>query len=256
MKNVLIVGYGVVGQNLAKEIAALKPDVADKYKEGVTTKRSGLRYDVAFICVDTPRVCGKTPCDLSEVKHAIAETDAEIYVVKSTVLPGTIDALCKETGKRILFSPEYYGGTQHCNNYEFYFTILGGEREAAIEVQQLLQGVYDGRHAFRFTDAKTTELTKYMENSYLATVVSFCQQFYEVAEQIGVDYEELRECFLLDPRVSRSHTFVYRDRPYWQSHCLDKDVAAIAETYDCKLLQSVIDFNEAQKRKYKKQPND
>ena len=35
----------------------------------------------------------------------------------------------KETGKRIVFSPEYYGTTQHCNNFNFDFTIIGGEKE-------------------------------------------------------------------------------------------------------------------------------
>ena len=73
-----------------------------------------------------------------------------------------------------------------------------------------------------------------MENSYLATKVSFCQQFYNLAEQIGVDYEELRELFILDPRVNPSHTFVYRDKPYWDTVCLNKDV---------------IKFNEEQKKK-------
>ena len=88
-----------------------------------------------------------------------------------------------------------------------------------------------------------------MENSYLATKVSFCQQFYNLAEQIGVDYEELRELFILDPRVNPSHTFVYRDKPYWDTVCLNKDVTAIAEVFDAPLLKDVIKFNEGQKKK-------
>jgi UDP-glucose 6-dehydrogenase len=83
-----------------------------------------------------------------------------------------------------------------------------------------------------------------MENSYLATKVSFCQQFYRVAKQLGISYEELRELFILDPRVNPSHTFIYEDKPYWDSHCLNKDVIAIAEEYDMQLLKDVINFNE------------
>ncbi len=158
---------------------------------------------MAFICVDTPYLPGKSVCDTSEVVNAIQENDAEIFVMKSTVLPGTVDRLCMETGKHIIFSPEYYGGTQHCNNFDFAFTILGGERRCCLKVQQLLQNVYDARHTFRITDTKTAELAKYMENAYLATKVGFCTQFWFTAGQIGVDYEELRELFVLDPRVER-----------------------------------------------------
>lgn len=34
----------------------------------------------------------------------------------------------------------------------------------------------------------------------------------------------------------------------WDSHCLNKDVAAIAETADAKLLKSIIAFNEDQNK--------
>lgn len=242
MKNVLIVGYGCVGHNLANELQNLKPDIFDKYKPDCNTKRN-VKYDFAFICVDTPYVDKNNVCDITEVKNAIKETNAEVYVIKSTVLPGTVEQIVKETGKKIVFSPEYYGGTQHCNNFEFDFTILGGKKEVCLKVQQLLQNVYDGRHVFRIVDSKTAELAKYMENAFLATKVSFCGQFWLIANEIGVNYEELRECFVLDPRAGKSHTFVYDDKPYWQSHCLDKDVPAVAENYKARLLQSVVEFN-------------
>ena len=242
--NILIVGYGNVGHNLEKELDKLKPDIYDKYKRIDTRQKE--KYHIAFICVPTPHN-EKSPCDASEVYESILNNNADIYVIKSTVLPGITDKLCEKTGKKIIFSPEYYGNTQHCNNYNFDFTTLGGDKESCKEVIQVLQKVYDGRHQFRITDAKTAELVKYMENSYLATKVSFCQQFYNLAEQIGVDYEELRELFILDPRVNPSHTFVYRDKPYWDTVCLNKDVTAIAEVFNAPLLKDIIKFNENQK---------
>lgn len=242
-KNILIVGYGIVGHNLAKELEPFHPTIYDKYKEPFNEKNKKDMHKVAFICVDTPKTENNI-CDMSEVKNAILENNAEIYVIKSTILPGTTEKLIAETGKRIIFSPEYYGGTQHCNNYEFNYTILGGDKKDCAKVIQILQKVYDGRHQFKITDSKTAELVKYMENSYLATKVSFCQQFYRIAQEIGVTYEELRELFILDPRVNPSHTFIYEETPYWDSHCLNKDVPAIAEAYDAQLLKSVINFNE------------
>ena len=237
--NILIIGAGTVGGNLAKELAVLKPDLYDKYK-GIDTRKGGVHYDAAFVCVDTPG----EDCDISEVRNAVIENDADVFVIKSTVLPGTTDQLVEETREKIIFSPEYYGGTQHCNNFAFPFTILGGEKESCVKAVQILQHVYDGTHSFRITDAKTAELVKYMENSYLAMKVSFCQQFYDIAKKAGVCYEELRELFTLDPRVDASHTFVYRDKPYWDSHCLNKDVKAIAQTYDARLLLDMIAFND------------
>ena len=243
--DVLIVGYGVVGHNLERELAALKPDVYDKYK-GVDTRAPGRKYRLAFVCVDTPYT-EDDPCDVTEVVNALTENDAEIYVLKSAVLPGIVDEIREKSGVRIVISPEYYGSTQHCNNFDFDFTILGGSREDCLEVVQILQRVYDGRHRFRLTDANTAALAKYMENCWLAAKVSFCSQFFGISEQLGVDYEELRELFILDPRVNPSHTFVYKDRPYWDSHCLNKDARALAKTADAPLLEDIIRFNENRK---------
>lgn len=248
-KSVLIVGAGVVGTNLYNELKSLQPDVYDKYKKIYNYR--GYRdkdytYDFCFICVDTP-YSEDNPCDITEVKNALEENKANIYIIKSTILPGTTDKLKELTGKRIIFSPEYYGGTQHCNNFNFDFTILGGEKESCCKIVQLLQNVYDARHTFHIVDSKTAELTKYMENSFLATKVAFCVQFFEIAKQLGINYEELRELFILDPRVNPSHTFVYEEHPYFSSHCLDKDVPAIADSMNAELLRDVIKFNNKHK---------
>ena len=125
--NVLIIGIGTVGSNLAKELAVLKPHLYDKYK-GIDARQDGIRYDAAFVCVDTPMTCDST-CDLSEVRSAIRENDADVFVIKSTVLPGTVEKLSEETGKSVISSPEYYGSTQHCNNFSFRLRSLAERRK-------------------------------------------------------------------------------------------------------------------------------
>ena len=242
MKNVLIVGYGVVGKNLTKELDILHPDIYDIKFADYENKRKS-HYDFCFICVDTPYT-EEDHCDLTQVRNAIRDNNADIYIIKSTMLPGSTNFLRATTDKHIVFSSEYYGDTQHCNNFEFNFTILGGEKYDCLKVQQLLQQVYDARHTFHIVDSRTAELVKYMENSWLATKVSFCNQFCDIAKSQGVDYETLRELFILDPRVNPSHTFVYDDKPYWDSHCLNKDVRAIAESENAELLKSIIVYNE------------
>lgn len=242
---ILIIGYGVVGHNLANELSQLHPDIYDKYNIENNSKQN-IIYDIAFICVDTP-LLEDYSLDISSVIDALKENDSNLYIIKSTCPIGTVDKLKKETGKRIIFSPEYYGNTQHCNNFDFNFTILGGDKQDCIDVIQILQHCYDGRHKFRITDSKTAELVKFMENSFLATKVSFCNQFYDIANKYNISYEELRELFILDPRVNPSHTFVYNDKPYWDTHCLNKDVPYIGYKEDAKLIKNVCEFNKERK---------
>lgn len=245
INDVLIIGYGVVGQNLYKEYAALHPDPQDPPKGIIKPKR---RYGIGFVCVDTPLEDGML--DTSTVEKVVEDNECDIYVIKSTVPVGFTEYLKGKTGKRIVFSPEYYGSTQHCNNHVFNFTIIGGEKDDATAVQQLLQSVYDASHRFMLVDSKTAEMTKFMENAWLGTKVSFCTEFYRAAEKAGIDYETLRECFVLDPRVNPSHTFVYDDHPYWDSHCLNKDIPSIAHQFEIELLESICKLNKKRKDEF------
>lgn len=244
---ILIIGMGITGHNLYKELKSLTPDYYD-IKEGFENKLTSDTYEYIFICVDTPYKDKDKVCDISAIEVVIKEwqhklTATGMFIVKSTILPHTTEYLCEKYLCRIIYSPEYYGNTQHCNNFDFNFTILGGCEIECHRAQQLLQKVYDGRHIFRIVDSKTAELVKYMENCYLAMKVSFCNQFAEIANKNGINYEDLRELFILDPRVNPSHTFVYNNKPYWDSHCLNKDVRAITETQDAPLLEAVIEYN-------------
>ena len=44
-KQVLIIGYGIVGHNLAKELETIKPDIVDKYKQALNTAYEQGEYD-------------------------------------------------------------------------------------------------------------------------------------------------------------------------------------------------------------------
>lgn len=239
---VLIIGCGVVGSNVRDKLAKLNPDVVDKFKPELTHYDPNCVYDFAYVCVDTPHN-DRGDCDVSEVFNAVRDNHAAVFVIKSTILPKTTERIVAETGKHVVFSPEFYGGTQHCNNWRFNFTILGGALSDCVKVQQMLQLVFDARHTFRFTNSRTAELVKYMENAYLANKVSFFVAFFQIAEQLGICYEEVRELVTLDPRIGKSHSFVYRDKPYWDTHCLNKDVPAIAHATGNKFLLDLCDFN-------------
>lgn len=242
MSNILIVGVGNIGSILYKEYAKLCPDRYDPAK-GFFGKKN-ITYDIAFICVDTP-MHDDGSCDTSQVETAIAETNSNIYVIRSTVPPKTTERLKQETGKNIIFSPEFYGTTQHCdpNNFDYNFMILGGEKNICSEVIQVLQNVYNAKYRFLITDSRTAELTKYFCNAMLAIKVSACVQFWSIAQQLGVSYEEMRELLLNDSRFNRAHTFVYAKHPYWKSHCFDKDIPAITKFADAPLIEDILKYN-------------
>ncbi len=220
---ILIIGYGVVGQNMHKifpEATVIDPN------EGIYPVSDDETYDVGFICVPTEMLPdGKA--DVSIVLEAIAEhQDCEVLCIKSAVPPGTTQPLIDE-GRRIVVSPEYFGATQHANAVDYDFVILGGRLDDTIRVALAYQEVKAAGFRIDQTDATTVELVKYMENAWIATKVTFCNEFANIAQAFGVHYSVLRELWLADPRVNPSHTFVYPDAPGWDSHCLNKDIPAI-----------------------------
>ncbi len=239
---ILIIGYGVVGQNMHKifpEADVYDPD-QNKY-----LAFDDETYDVGFICVPTEMLPDGT-ANLSIVRNAILEHSehCDVLCVKSAVPPGTIQPLI-DCGAEIVVSPEYFGATQHANGVDYDFVILGGDLRDTSRVALAYQKVKPGSFRIRQTNATTAELVKYMENSWIATKVTFCNEFANIAEVFGVSYSILRELWLEDPRVNRSHTFVYPDHPGWDSHCLNKDIPAIINAshfagYDAEFLQAVM----------------
>lgn len=225
-----IVGAGAVGSAMAK----LFPN-AVIYDE---PKRIGGRAaidacDIAFVCVPTPQVADGS-CDTSIVESVVAWLRSPVIVIRSTVAVGTTRQLACHYEKRVVFQPEY--GPAETPDHPFNdlrnvrWIILGGERRDTAVAIRAWQEVYSADITIAQTSWETAELCKYMENAFLATKVTFCNEFYELARAVGVDYAELRELWLLDPRIGRSHTFVLPDERGYGGKCLPKDLAAITRT--------------------------
>src|SRR2546421_4691945 len=209
------------------------------------------RQQCAFVAVPTNRRPDGSG-DTSIVDATVSWLNTERIVIRSTVPVGTTDRLTRETGKRIVFQPEYGPGEtpdHHFNDpRRVNWVILGGDREDTVAVADLYKQAFSAELVIHQSDARTAELTKYMENCFLALKVTFCNEFYELAQQFGVDYNELRELWLLDPRIGRSHTFVLPDDRGFGGRCLPKDVAAMVSTacaagYTPQLLLAVLAAN-------------
>jgi len=230
MSSVGIIGKGHVGSCMAE----LFPDaiIYDKYLE-LGKLKDVVDCDFVFVCVPTP-MGNEGQCDTSAVDgllHRLSDfhTSATI-IIRSTVPVGYTDSMRDSNRLHLVFQPEYYGETyKHpfADPHNRSWITLGGLANDTCKVADLYQTVFTSDIIIHQTDAKTAELAKYMENCFYATKVVFCNQFYDFAKRVGVDYHKLREAWLLDPRIGSSHTFVYPDNRGYGGSCLPKDMSAM-----------------------------
>lgn len=251
---ILIIGYGIIGKWV--HLIFNDADIWDiEFKdEKEFAKIKETHYDVAFICVPT-EPCEDGSCDTSIVEKVITDymDHVDTFCIRSTIEPGTTERIAKTIYQNVVFSPEYAGGTQHANAYSYEFAILGGKKDQTQKVANAYKAYKDGRFKICEVDSYTAELVKYAENSWIANKVTFCNEFARICKIFDVDYNLFREMLLLDPRINPSHTFVYEDAPYYDSHCLNKDVPAIIHSskkagYDPEFLNAMEKYNQ----KYKK----
>lgn len=244
-----IVGFGHVGKAMNELFC--DAIVYDEPKN-IGKKEDINACQVVFICVPTPM--GKDgECDTSVVESVLIWLKAPTIVIRSTVPVGFTDKWQnKKPESNVVFQPEYYGETVNHPMAKLStrnWVTLGGENGRFDDIIAAYQQVYTSDIFFQLIDSKTAELAKYMENCYLATKVTFCNEFYDLAQSLGVDYNQLRETWLLDPRIGRSHTFVYNSSRGFGGSCLPKDLSALIKqaedvSVDVTLMKSVYEKNE------------
>lgn len=242
-----IIGQGHVGT--AMQHLFTEAIVYDEPK-GIGTRKEINTCDLAFVCIPTPQSHDGS-CDTSVVEDVLNWMETDVIVLRSTVRVGFTDEMSHKLGKKICFQPEYYGETvshPFADIKNQGWITIGGEKEIAKKVVLAYQTVLTSDVVVNIVDAKTAELAKYMENCFLATKVTFCNEFYDLACKIGVDYNLLRETWLLDPRIGRSHTFVYPENRGFGGSCLPKDLSAFISIgqslgVDVSMMQAVMKKN-------------
>lgn len=223
--SVLIAGYGQIGKVLKEEFKFSETYDPDKDMHADYACPPETKYDFCFICVPTPmREDGS--CDISYVALVLEQINASVYIIRSTVPPGTTQKLSRMYDKETVFVPEYEGVTQHVTKKN-WVAIGTVQKETYHKVRQLYELVHNGYFEFVHTDAKEAEIAKYMENCFLAMKVVFCNEFAALCKEEGVLYENARDIFAKDDRIGPSHTFVYDDYPGYDSKCFNKDLPAI-----------------------------
>lgn len=242
-----IVGYGHVGQ--AMHGLFKNATLYDKYKN-IGTQESINECDVVFVCVPTPQ-SSNGMCDTSAVEEVITWLTVPLIVLRSTVSVGFTDYMMNKYHKEIVFQPEYYGETvahPFADLSDRNWLSFGGTRKGIDLAIRAYKTVINSNVKIYQADAKSVEMAKYMENAFLAMKVTFCNEMYDIADALGVDYNMAREVWIADPRIGSSHTFVYEDNRGYGGSCLPKDISAITsqaklKNVDTTLLCAIIDKN-------------
>lgn len=227
-----IVGNGFVGEAIAFAFSTISDlRIYDKDpQKSMDDLESVHKSDFVFICVPTPMFADGSQ-DLSYVEDTFKKaTNHPIYVIKSTILPGTTEKLCKKyPNLRVVFSPEFL--TERTSKLDMLTQsriILGGDLSLTDEVKKLFNQRFKRKNIIQ-TDSTTAELTKYMNNSFFATKVSIMNEFKLLCDKIGANWEDALNGFASDGRIGDSHLNVpgHDGKLGYGGTCFPKDVRAL-----------------------------
>ncbi|SFM49463.1 UDP-glucose dehydrogenase family protein [Methanolobus profundi] len=245
-------------------------ELMEKYTQKTLIATSDYDYavqnsDASFICVGTPSGDDGS-IDLSIVKaasaslgKAIAKKDSyHVVVVKSTVVPET-------TEKVVLPIVEEYSGKKAGKDFGIAmnpeFLREGKAVYDFMHPDKIVVGAIDERSGFvvselyrkldceiTHTNPRTAEMIKYVNNSFLATKISFANEIGNICKQLDIDTYEVMDAVGTDFRIERQ--FLNCGAGFGGS-CFPKDVKAIIGKanmigYAPQLLESVVDVNDRQ----------
>lgn len=212
-----------------------------------------------FLCLPTPEA-EDGRADLTFVNGVIDELanevgDDAIFVVKSTVPPGTTAALRKRLAD--LGSPAHIVAHPE-------FLREGKAVEDFMEPDRIVVGAYDPGDAdlvaslYRSldtevvkTDPTSAEMIKYASNAYLATRLTMANTLANVCEAVGADVLDVLAGVRLDHRIG---PHFLQPGPGYGGSCFPKDTIALISVaedagYDFQLLRAVIEADHEQRQR-------
>lgn len=241
----------------------LKRNLKEERIEFTTDLKDAVnKATIIFLALPTPE-SEDGSADLSYVLNMANElsqilTEYKVIVNKSTVPVGTaakvqaiFDEKCK-TKVDVVSNPEFLREGYAVEDFlKPDRIVIGSSSEQAISLMKKLYApfVRQGNPVI-IMDEKSAEMTKYAANSFLALKISFMNEMANLAEKVGADINDIRKGIGTDNRIG--NRFLFPGIGYGGS-CFPKDVKALQSiskeyNYDFKIVNSVIDVNENQRR--------
>jgi UDPglucose 6-dehydrogenase len=262
----------------AQKVARLKEGVMPIYEPGLekiflrNSKEGRLTFttsieevidgsEIIFLALPTPPGADGS----ADLKYVLGVADHlgkilkeyKVIVNKSTVPVGTADKV------RAAIAKNYKGAFDVVSNPEFLRegvavedfmkpdrVVVGTQSEKAKKIMSDLYApfVRQGNPVI-YMDERSSELTKYAANSFLATKISFMNEIAQLCERMGADVDMVRRGIGSDDRIGKR--FLFPGIGYGGS-CFPKDVQALVQSasevdYSFEILKAVEKVNAHQK---------
>ena len=228
-----------------------------------TTKLSEAIRDAQIIFLALPTPPNEDgAADLSYVLGAAKDIakeikDYKVIVTKSTVPVGTADKVIQVFKNHtsvvvdVVSNPEFLREGVAVEDFmKPDRVVVGTQSERAQKLMAELYGPYVRQgNPIIFMDTRSSELTKYAANSFLATKITFMNEIANLCELVDADVDSVRRGIGSDERIGKR--FLFPGVGYGGS-CFPKDVQALARSahennYEFKILGSVMEVNATQK---------
>lgn len=219
------------------------------------------KSEVIYLALPTPP--GEDgSADLSyvlKVANDIGEmmTDYKVIVNKSTVPVGTADRVSNVISTKtdipfdVVSNPEFLReGFAVEDSMNPSRVVVGASSDRAKDIMaKIYQPFTNTGIPIIFMDEKSSELTKYAANSFLAVKITFMNEIANYCEKVGADVDKVRLGMGSDDRIG--HRFLFPGIGYGGS-CFPKDVKALIksgkqENFNFQILEATENVNTSQK---------
>ncbi|OGM21299.1 hypothetical protein A2863_03750 [Candidatus Woesebacteria bacterium RIFCSPHIGHO2_01_FULL_38_9b] len=237
MANIGIIGWGVVGRATGEGFKK-KHNVFwnSPHKEDSTSiKDVADKCEYIFLCLPTPADFQIYKIDLSIINKVVSnfaplvKGKNKALIIKSTVVPGTTAKLAKKyPGVKFAMNPEFL--TEVNAPWDFLHpdrVVIGAyDEDVGNRIARLHRDILGYKVKIFITDPTTAELVKYMSNTFMATKIIFGNEFAELSEKLGVNYDEVVSMVGADKRILPSF-FKKTSFAGFGGKCFPKDTVSI-----------------------------
>jgi UDPglucose 6-dehydrogenase len=249
-----IIGFGFVGQAIGQAHQGDELIIRDTKLKDSADLTKFTDCDAIFVCVPSPSTLDGC-CDSSILEQTLKELLSVVKqtpIICKTTAPPTVYERLQLEYPNIVHCPEFLTAVNANNDYKNQnYCVLGGDYNWCVKARTaIVHGRPMNLEQFIIVSIKTAALYKYMMNCYLATKVTFMNDFKKIADATGVEWIDLIQLATYDNRIGQTHMKVPGlDGKYgWGGACFPKDISAICKEgisigVNLELLNSVKQIN-------------
>jgi UDPglucose 6-dehydrogenase len=229
-----VIGYGYVGSAVAASYNSGQVLISDPAYLNISWPIEALKNhcDAIFVCVPTPQ-SDNGACDTSILQSVIDQLAGYtgIVIAKSTASPMFYKQLEETSGLRLAHIPEFLTQANACYDYLFPSKIVIGcrpELAEAVTIAVMHSEIeFDGD--IEYCSIAEAAMFKYLANTFLAMKVTINNEYYDLCEKIGINWNTISDIAKTDSRLGNTHWRVPGpdgSRGFGGA-CFPKDVSAL-----------------------------